>query len=92
MTRNLYQDPHSKYGTAPEAVTVKYAKLTNFTVRGKDIWQLLAIAHHLDFTEIGLSVLSNVREDPAHQDYEGGGLSAPVYQTQEGDRSLVPLL
>jgi len=70
---------YSKYGTvlpaiqreeALVAVIVKYVKFTNYSVRVKDTWPLFRnlklpfIAHHLDFTEIGLPELSNFEDDP----------------------------
>ena len=48
------------------AVIVKYVKFTDYSVRVKDTWPLFRnlklpfIAHHLDFTEIGLPELSRI--------------------------------
>jgi len=70
---------YSKYGTVLPAIQreealvgiiVKYVKFINYSVRVKDTWPLFRnlklpfIAHHLDFTEIGLPELSNFEDDP----------------------------
>jgi len=70
---------YSKYGTVLPAIQreealvkmiVKYVKCTDYQTRIKDTWPLFRalklpfVAHHLDFTEIGLPDLANFEDDP----------------------------